>query len=759
MSTPAENTRYKAGRRHDSKSKSEVKGNMPNRRQDKQILKANIYATTVNRRNQLVKNWLVKSHGIKVSSSDKGVKCNEDAIDTDSWARLSKHTNPFDSNHTSEVSEELLNFKGSKTGTSYKSVKSAEDMNTSAEGSIGVGHSAMSGRSSTARRRLEKSKRLREMKMQHGHEQVKSSLDKKTWLQTVDHANGERGGEMCSTKDSQEGITQPEQKGDMYSHDQRNRSHDRNSVSNNPLDAENDESESNNGSNESLDDQVQLLDVEGQGNQHVDADEESQEQQQIFPSYYEETLDQNRDEEQTGSPKQADTTEEKPIDLSILDEYKKRLEENDSSVYYDMFELIITKLAVVQSNINQVRSTQKLLDGKVSSNGRTIDVCTQSIDDIDAEIDDLNDTNIKLVQSAIKNEMGMLANRKEVAKIVKVLDRGSFMLYGLLLNKDSDVKAAVSAFIKNQLEIQEDIEITSAHRMGATKNAPVWFRLYDPDDIAKIFKNVPNLKDKTNAKGKSYRIKEFMDEERKAEKTRHQDIKMENYRLPQSHKLTLAYKKDDLYVNDKKYVKAIKTPQVKDTLLLNKEQENNLFTLPLHEGKSVDENGSYFQVYAAEVESHEQIQEMYQAVQIRHISASQVFCGYRVFGSSFHKLQDFVDAQEHGGGKSILDAIKATNVWNISVFIVRYHNGPNLGARRYQIINDMTKQVIASFPRPLNYGQYFTDQVTLKHLNSACIQPEREQSDDQVQHTRGRPRNKRGNNNPRARKPTKSPNG
>ena len=60
----------------------------------------------------------------------------------------------------------------------------------------------------------------------------------------------------------------------------------------------------------------------------------------------------------------------------------------------------------------------------------------------------------------------------------------------------------------------------------------------------------------------------------------------------------------------------------------------------------------------------------------------------------------------------------------MAVFVVRYHNGPNIGNLRFSIVAEMTKEVIATFPKALNYGEYFSDQTTLKALNNAAERAE-----------------------------------
>ena len=81
------------------------------------------------------------------------------------------------------------------------------------------------------------------------------------------------------------------------------------------------------------------------------------------------------------------------------------------------------------------------------------------------------------------------------------------------------------------------------------------------------------------------------------------DIKMENFRMPEAHRMEIEFKKQTLLVNDEAYVKDFKTPTLKEALLRSKESENWLDELKLHEGKMCKIKGSAYQVFATEVRS------------------------------------------------------------------------------------------------------------------------------------------------------------
>ena len=78
----------------------------------------------------------------------------------------------------------------------------------------------------------------------------------------------------------------------------------------------------------------------------------------------------------------------------------------------------------------------------------------------------------------------------------------------------------------------------------------------------------------------------------------------------------------------------------------------------LHTVNSRSEQGSIFKAYLANVSNMEEIQSAYRAVHYKHVSATHVMAGFRIFGSQFYQLQDYVDNDEWGGGRQILNVIK-----------------------------------------------------------------------------------------------------
>ena len=260
------------------------------------------------------------------------------------------------------------------------------------------------------------------------------------------------------------------------------------------------------------------------------------------------------------------------------------------------------------------------------------------------------------------------------------------------------------------------------NRIGKRFNSPIWFKLSDSDDIATIFSNSSNLKDVTNDDGKSYRIQEFMNEETREKQTRQRDLIADNRHMPISHQFTMKKEKKELMINGEKYEKKISPPALKEVLLTEMEDEISIENANIVTGSSKEVNRSIFYAYCKEVNTFEDIQEAYRVIKNDHISSTHIVCGYRLFNTRSSSHQDFSDDGETGAGRRLLEVIREMNIWNMAVFIVRYHEGPNLGKQRFELYSELAKDVITSVPRTLNYGQRFKDKELLKAFKKAETQ-------------------------------------
>ena len=125
----------------------------------------------------------------------------------------------------------------------------------------------------------------------------------------------------------------------------------------------------------------------------------------------------------------------------------------------------------------------------------------------------------------------------------------------------------------------------------------------------------------------------------------------------------------------------------------------------MHEIESVEESGSKFFCSILKTQTFEEVQKAYLKIRSEHLNATHVMCGYRIFGAHVPLLQNYSNDGETFCGNRILDALKSAGVFNMTIFVVRYYGGEHMGSRRFEIINEMCREAIASYPGVMDYGQ------------------------------------------------------
>ena len=420
-------------------------------------------------------------------------------------------------------------------------------------------------------------------------------------------------------------------------------------------------------------------------------------------------------------------------DLAEIETLQKSVAEKDPSVFYDMFELLLTKLSTIHDSVREIKKDQQEVSSKLFVLESSMEYMGNTIDEMDEDLGAVSDMNIKLVQATVKCEDEIIAAKEKVAKIDRALMKGCLVIKGLVIDDVRKVgKEVISEFFASKLKIEKKVEIATVSTM---KNGSLWVRLTDANDIGLIFSHVSNLKGQKNAKGEHYSIDRARTEEDRETQNRHREIQVENRRMPVSHQQTITVKNGGLIINKSRYRKKVVPPTNREMLLMSAKSEEAINEAKIADGDSKSLQGSTFASYAVAVKSWSEIQKAYQKVKANNMSATHIMCGYRIFGSNSSALQDYSSDGEHFGGKQILDILKEQKVWNLAVFVVRFKNGPSLGPKRFDLIKETTRSAIANFPGPLNYGQRFSDQTLLKALTNTArkkIQdPTNEATDDQ----------------------------
>ena len=266
------------------------------------------------------------------------------------------------------------------------------------ESSIALGCSAMSGCSSASQRRIATRAKMRDMAQKHGMVDEEVSIKHVYAEFKQSSQRSDREWQVSDSKRTSE-ITQP------YQHSQ-------------AIHGEHD-MEGNREVDSKYERTTENVSVSNDESEKEKQDEENEETQQTF----------NKEVVMPRNKEVADT--ENYIDPQVIQEFKERLDNQDHSVFYDMFELLIVKLSSVQNEVVLVQKDQASLNTKVSNIQHNLQMCVNSIDEMDEELGEVTDTNLKLVQTAVKVEAEVEDVKTSIEVMRNKSHKGSFIINGL----------------------------------------------------------------------------------------------------------------------------------------------------------------------------------------------------------------------------------------------------------------------------------------------------------------------------------------
>ena len=381
-----------------------------------------------------------------------------------------------------------------------------------------------------------------------------------------------------------------------------------------------------------------------------------------------------------------------------------------------MFELILLKLSKVENSISTIKRNQNAVSRKLQRLDAKV---FQNRD----ELTNVGEAATALVKATIKCEQDVISIRDKLETVEHKQMRGSLMIKGVAEKSDENPFEVVDSFFKEKMEIEVDIDLQSAHRIGPGENRMLYTKLVDPAETGFVMSHAKNLAGKTNEHDVFFSIKEQNTELKNSQLQRARDIKMENSRLPMVHKANVMTKGENVVINNTKYTKQITTPSIKDVLLLTEEQKQELAKLKTAVGPQMEEDNNQFYSYAAKVTSFEEVQAMYFRLKKMHLAATHVLCAYGIFGVQSFNLQAFCEDNEHSCGRAMLNELKVAGVFNFVVFCIRYHSQVKLGPRRFEIYRNLVKDSIANFPGNLEYGNNVPDKQLLASLTRCIHKP------------------------------------
>ena len=262
----------------------------------------------------------------------------------------------------------------------------------------------------------------------------------------------------------------------------------------------------------------------------------------------------------------------------------------------------------------------------------------------------------------------------------------------------------VKAFFKDRMKIAKDMQIVNAHRLGAKEreNKAMVVCMADFTDKLTIFKHKKHLKDVQNEDGAKFYVNDQLPEEQAEDKRKKSQKVKFNKNLIDAQQQDIEWKRGDLMIDGNIYRPQVEEPSCADILRMQPNEIKQMLSRRLHRGPEKKKNGSTFIGFATKTDNIQQVLEGYKQLKYQFMDADHVICAYRIMDTDLVHNMDCVDGGELGTGRRLLQMLVDQCYENIAVYIVRFHNGPNLGPQHFNIITDTAKAAIDGMPTSLD---------------------------------------------------------
>ena len=201
-----------------------------------------------------------------------------------------------------------------------------------------------------------------------------------------------------------------------------------------------------------------------------------------------------------------------------------------------------------------------------------------------------------------------------------------------------------------------------------------------------------------NKDGKKIYFNDYIIPSQLAIRNREKDIKDEMAERQVAHKKEIKKNKDGLQIGEKQYVKCVKVPEPADMVLMNEAQITKIIEAKVFQGEYLCQKNSRFVAYTMEAGNFDDIESGYMNIRTKHPGARHVAAVWVLPGIQKQEVEDFQEDQEHGLGCLILKKMKASNIINRVIYLVRYYGGIRMGTERFDCYIQAAKTALEGAP-------------------------------------------------------------
>ncbi len=332
---------------------------------------------------------------------------------------------------------------------------------------------------------------------------------------------------------------------------------------------------------------------------------------------------------------------------------------------------------------------------------KLVDIC-EEVSDISSEIGLLrqckHDTSKQidiLTAIVIKQNKKITHLHNRLLNEEKRSMQQNVLFHNISEDKNECTDKKVISFLKEQGIDESDIQIDVSHRIGVQRKPDAKPRPI----VAKMVtrKNAQLILEKTKIKGGKREKTSSFATPQIPEELREQRKKL--YSLADTYKqkdgkASVEIKYDHIVVNKQRISDAVSAPSVQDILCIDKHTETSLQRITIHKSNDIQERGSTFTVYTAEVSNPSQARSAYLKVNSlpKCAAATHLISAYR-FRDGKHSWNDDGD---FGLGRFMYKLMSEQEIDNRIFFLSRDFGGIHIGQRRFDITQQLMAEIMVS---------------------------------------------------------------
>ena len=273
----------------------------------------------------------------------------------------------------------------------------------------------------------------------------------------------------------------------------------------------------------------------------------------------------------------------------------------------------------------------------------------------------------------------------------------SAILSGLYLSENKAEKIyQIEALISDELSVDASVE--DAYPLGERDTAPTVIVFETVSMKQRVFKNKHHLKRLTGHQGKPIFLNNYLPSKLNETKRREREI-MQQHKDSGDTTLTMESTRKGLRIGSNYYKKKVQAPQPNDLLEMTSQELESTLEIKTCKGPPLKVQDSILVPYSADITDFKTIRQAYHKIRLLNAKAKHVVCAFSLPGAEKYYNQDFVDDEEHGAGRTLLDALVKSDIQNKAVYVVRYCGKEKLGQERLPSYVQSITKLFEKFPR------------------------------------------------------------